>query len=494
MVAIDFPVWLRAFHYLNLLFISLLIRSGLEILSAHPKLYWDDNSQPDTQWLKLTKKEMPKDRLWTSRDEEEPFSSWVALPGHNNLGVGRHWHFLIDGLWVLVGLAYYILLFATGEWRRIIPTSWSVFPAAWRTFLVYASFHVVESPAYNPLQQLAYTAVVFLLAPLTILTGVAMSPAVSGHFPGYTQLFGGRQSARSIHFLCLVAFVIFTLLHTAMVLAHGLSRELGAIALGQTVNANLPTALVIGLGGLVILVLINYVVTAGSLRWPRWTQNRIGSVLDPVRWLLFHHLTSRQAFTKDDISTFFRVNGRPPADGVYSQLAANQFKNYALEVGGLVEKPLRLSLEDLAQMPRQTQITKHVCIQGWTNIAEWAGVPLSSIMDLCHPLPSARYVVLRAFDDKSKSEPHPAGPGFFYGTIDIELAKRPQTILADEMNYERLPVPHGAPLRLRVETQLGFKMVKYIRSIEFVEDYRDIGEGQGGWREDNQHYSTEAGI
>jgi hypothetical protein len=192
------------------------------------------------------------------------------------------------------------------------PNIRSVFPAAWRTFLVYASLHVVESPVYNPLQQLAYTAVVFLLAPLTIHTGVAMSPAVSGHFPGYTQLFGGRQSARSIHFLCLVAFVIFTLLHTAMVLAHGLSRELGAIALGQTVNANLPLALVIGLGGLVIVVIINYAITFVSLRWPRWTQNRVGSVLDPVRWLLFHHLTSRQMFSKADISTFFRVNGRPP--------------------------------------------------------------------------------------------------------------------------------------------------------------------------------------
>ena len=107
---------------------------------------------------------------------------------------------------------------------------------------------------------------------------------------------------------------------------------------------------------------------------------------------------------------------------------------------------------------------------------------------------SARYIALHAFDNKARSEPGPAAGGCFYGTIHMDPARDPQTILADEMNGEPLPIVHGAPLRLRVETQLGFTMVKYIKRIEFIADYRDIGQGQGGWREDHQFYSPEAGI
>jgi DMSO/TMAO reductase YedYZ molybdopterin-dependent catalytic subunit len=145
-------------------------------------------------------------------------------------------------------------------------------------------------------------------------------------------------------------------------------------------------------------------------------------------------------------------------------------------------------------MPKRTQVTKHCCIQGWSGVAEWGGVSLHHIVGLCHPLPAARYIVFYAFDNKSTSEPHAQGPGYFYGTIRLELAEDPQTILAYEMNGQPLPILHGAPLRLRVETQLGFTMVKYIRAIEFIEDYKAIGLGQGGWREDYQYFSQEAGI
>ncbi len=175
-------------------------------------------------------------------------------------------------------------------------------------------------------------------------------------------------------------------------------------------------------------------------------------------------------------------------------MAGGQFGDYELEVGGLVEKPLHLTLSELRAQPRQTQITEHCCIEGWSAIAEWSGVSMKQIIEMCRPLPTARYVIFYAFDNKSTSEPDPAGPGYFYGSISMELARHPQTILAYDMNGAPLPVPHGAPLRLRAETQLGFTMVKYIRAIEFVEDYAHIGEGQGGWREDRQYYSQEAGI
>jgi sulfoxide reductase catalytic subunit YedY len=145
-------------------------------------------------------------------------------------------------------------------------------------------------------------------------------------------------------------------------------------------------------------------------------------------------------------------------------------------------------------MPKQTQITNQCCIQGWTGIAEWSGVSFRHIIELCQPLSSARYAVLYGFDDKATSEPHSKGAGCYYGTVRMELAMQPQTILAYEMNGQPLPIPHGAPLRLRLETQLGFKMVKYLRAIEFVEDYKNIGKGYGGWPEDNLYRSQEAGI
>ncbi len=495
MGTLDFPIWLRATHYLNLLFISLLIRSGLEILSAHPMLYTNDDCQPGSKWLKLSRKEMPKDQLWTSRDEEVSFSSWIALPGHNNLGLGRHWHFLIDAFWVATGIIYYILLFATGEWRRLIPTSWQIFPAAWQTLLEYLHLHIVHDfGAYNPLQQLSYAAVVFLIAPLSIATGLAMSPAIAGRFPGYLKIFGGRQKARSLHFLCLVAFVVFVILHTTMVFLHGFSYELGTIVLGEVQNINLSLALAIGLFGLAVVLVVNVLATIFSLHDPRWVKNSIEIITDPLRRLFFGHEISLQHYDPKDISPYLIVNGRPPKEAEYEALARERFSGYLLEVYGLVEQPLHLSLTDLLAMPKQVQITKHNCIQGWSGVAEWGGVPLRCILDQCRPLASARYVVFYAFDNKTHSEPDPAGPGFFYGSLDLELARHPQTILAYELNGQPLPIEHGAPLRLRVETQLGFKMVKYIRAIELVADYRGIGEGQGGWREDHQNYSTLAGI
>src|SRR5579871_2493655 len=111
MPAFGFPVWIRATHILNVLFLSLLIRSGIEILSAHPKLYWHDDCRPGSEWLSFTRKRMPADALWTSRDEETACSSWIALPGRRNLGLGRHWHFLSLGAWVLTGLLYIACLF-----------------------------------------------------------------------------------------------------------------------------------------------------------------------------------------------------------------------------------------------------------------------------------------------------------------------------------------------------------------------------------------------
>ncbi len=545
---LDFPLWLRALHFCNLLFLTLLIRSGLEILSAHPKLYWDDNCTPGTQWMNFGRR-MPADRrlaptpqfgrasaiagaatgkqaalgllaatvltmfyfflvmfvlprtqptselLWTSRDEEISLPSWLGLPGRKNLGMARHWHFLCDGGWLLTGMAYYTLLFVTGEWRRLVPGSWSIIPGAWHALLQYASFHLVETPGgYNPLQQIAYFCFVFIVAPLMIATGVAMSPSITARFPWYLKLFGGRQPARSIHFLCMLAFTGFIVVHVAMVIAHGFGRELGLIVLGETTHPDIRLALLIGCSGLAGVFIIHVLATEASLRHPRFVQDAIGTLIDGARRVLFGHTVSQQHYPATEVAPYFRVNGCPPVNAEYEAMARDGFAAYELEVGGLVENELRLSLHELRRMPNSSQVTKHCCIQGWSAVAQWGGVELRRIVELGRPLPSARYIAFYAFDNKSETEPDPDGGGYFYGTIHIDLARDPQTILAYEMNGEPLPVPHGAPLRLRVETQLGFMMVKYIRRIEFVADYRSVGQGQGGWREDYQFYSPEAGI
>ncbi|HET7390936.1 MAG TPA: molybdopterin-dependent oxidoreductase [Nitrososphaeraceae archaeon] len=484
-VNLDFPYWIRFAHFINIIFITLLIRSGIEILSALPKLYSNDHAKPGTEWIKFTRKKMPQDRLWISLEEEESFPSLVALPGHRNLGLGRHWHFFSIVFWIANGAAYYILLFTSNEWQRLIPTSWDIFPQAIHTALMYATFHFPPpGNPYNPIQQLSYFAVVFLLGPFMIATGAAMSPAIDARFPRYPRIFRGRQVARSLHFLGMVAFVLFIIVHLTMVMIERFSDNMGNIVLGHATSFGVAA----GLFALFVIavVVVNVWATGVSLRKPRIIQNALDVVLVPAKWILFHKTISRQQIPKSMVSLFFRVNGYPPDTQEYKELLKKDFANWKLNVYGLVQSPLELSLSDLHMMRKQEQVTEHYCIQGWTAIGEWGGVPMRYIIEKCKPLQSARYVVFRSHQYTDGDE--------FYEVLDLEIVKHPQTILAYEMNGEPLDIGHGAPLRLRVETQLGYKMVKWLKSIEFVNDYKDIGMGQGGHREDHMYYSPRAGI
>jgi DMSO/TMAO reductase YedYZ molybdopterin-dependent catalytic subunit len=499
LVVPELPVWVAITHFLNLLFLTLLARSGLEILSAFPKLYLSGHCPPGRELVRFSKKVFSADsrRLWTSLDEEESWSPVVALPGRKNLGLGRHWHFMTVQFWVLTGLVYVALLFISGDWDRLVPTSWSIIPDAFHAAATYLNGHLAEPKpghTYNALQQLAYFVVVFVLAPLQIATGAAMSPSIIARFPRYPRLFGGRQAARTLHFLGLCAFAAFVVVHTAMVLLHGIADEFTAIVLASTPQRTSPSlALAIGLAGLGVVVLVNVLTTVFSLRHRRRVQRLTGRLVGPLERALSRSLSSRQRYSATDISSFHRVNGYPPPDAVYQRLAGDSFRDYRLEVSGLVERPRSFSLAELRAIGSTSQITQHNCIQGWTNIAEWGGVPLVALLAICRPTPAARYVVFYAFDDKTLTE-NEGRFGHFYGTIPLALAGRPQTILALDMNGAPLPIQHGAPVRLRVETQLGYKMVKWIRAIELVEDYALIGMGQGGWREDQQYYANAAGI
>jgi len=487
--SLGFPLWVRLTHAFNFLFLTLLIRSGIEIIGAHPKFYWSDDALPGSEWLRFTKKKMPTGPFWTAEDEIEPLSPGIALPGRNNLGLGRHWHFWAVSGWLIAGLFYVVLLFATPQWRRLVPTSWEIFPAAWKAILTYAHFELPpEGNPFNPVQQLSYFGVILILTPLQILTGVVMSPALASRFPWFPKIFGGRQAARSLHFFGLVVFVGFILIHVSLVAAHGFGREMAKIVLGDE-NGPHATAVAIGLTGIAAVVAFHAWGTWHSLRHPFKMKRLLEIGVDPLRRFLFHHWRSRQNHQR--ISAYARVNGLTPRNEVFQQLAANNFKDWRLEVNGLVKNPLRLSLDDLHQLPRQSQTTLHTCIQGWSYFARWSGVSVSAILDKCQPLPGARYLVFQTLDEKWERPGH----GYYYEVIDLKIARDPQTILADEMNGVPLPIPYGAPLRLRTESQLGYKMAKWICRIELVEAFDHIGKGQGGWRDDVlNYYPSDAGI
>ena len=495
-----FPMWVVITHFLNLFFMLLLFRSGFEVLSAFPKLYWHDDSPPGREWLRLSKTMHGADsrRPWSSLDEEESWSPLVALPGKKNLGLGRHWHGVSNIFWLLNGIVYVVLLFTTGEWQRLIPTTWSIFPGAWHALVTYLHFQVpplADFRPYDPLQQLTYAFVVFVLGPAMLLTGIAMSPAIAASAPWYIKLFGGRQVARSLHFLCMTVFAVFVILHVTLVLVVHFRENIGNIVLG-TPNGHFRLAVTIAIIALLIVLAI-YIWTAWySLHHKRRVQVALDHIEAPIRTLALHNMASGQHYRESDISPYLWVNGAPPGSEEspeFIALAKDGFRDWRLEVGGLVAHPLSLSLDDLRALPIQIQITKHNCVQGWSGVGKWQGVSVTEILNRCQPLPEARYLKFTSYGlDQFTYGGKPRRP--FYEVIDMLLATHPQTILAYDLNDETLPLLYGAPLRLRVETQLGYKMVKYLRSIELIAEYHTAGDGQGGSREDTMYYGRGAEI
>jgi DMSO/TMAO reductase YedYZ molybdopterin-dependent catalytic subunit len=204
-----------------------------------------------------------------------------------------------------------------------------------------------------------------------------------------------------------------------------------------------------------------------------------------------HLLTSRrsmaQEFEEADLSPQFRSNGTSsPRSPAYQAHARNGFADWALQVDGLVASPVTLTLAQLRAMPSRTQITRHDCVEGWSAIGKWTGVPLSEVLARVKPSDSARYVVFHCADQMSSGD-------LYYESIDMEDAYHPQTILAYGLNDAVLPIANGAPLRLRVERQLGYKMAKYVMRIELVASFAHVGRGKGGYWED-RGYEWFAGI
>ena len=192
-------------------------------------------------------------------------------------------------------------------------------------------------------------------------------------------------------------------------------------------------------------------------------------------------------YSATDMSPVFRSNGtRMPATADYARHLAEDFVNWRLVVDGMVARPLSIPIETLRRLPVRTQITRHDCVEGWSAIGKWHGVQLSRILEAAGLSSRARYLVFHCADR--------FGSWPYYESIDLVDAFHPQTILAWGMNDRLLPVPNGAPLRLRVERQLGYKHAKYVQRVEAVASLSRIYRGKGGYWEDSNDYQWYAGI
>ena len=483
-----FPWWLRYQHFLNFFLLLFMIRSGLQILAEHPRLYLDPDCTPGREWFRF-RGPVPADRVWTAKDDSVALPRWLGLPAiRHSIGLARMWHFSLDTLWLANGIAFYILLFSTNQWHRLVPQSWDVFPNALSTAIQYASLTFpIDSgwQQFNALQMLAYFTTVFIAPPLAMLTGMLQAPAIAARF----HLAKGplnRQVMRTVHFGVLLYFVIFLVVHVSLVFSTGLLRKLNEITRGVSDNSWGGVGyFVVGMG---IVVICWIAASPFTLRFPRLVQ-RTGRIM--ISWLKIplERLNPISEFKEEDISPHFWPNGKGPDSAEYRALLAGHFADYKLKVGGLVEHPQEISFAALKALPKSEQITQHYCIQGWSGVAKWGGVCMAQIMEIVRPKPEVRYAVFYSFA-------HGPGTheGLYYDVHKIKQMAHPNTILAYEMNGQPLPELHGAPLRLRNEVELGFKHIKWVQAVEFVENFAALGASEGGFNEDHEFFDVRSPI
>jgi sulfoxide reductase catalytic subunit YedY len=364
-----FPAWVRWQHFFNLFLLIFIIRSGVQILSDHPRLYWTRHCTPGTDWFRI-QRPVPPDPLWTAKQDSISLPGQVGLPGlRHSIGLARWWHLSVDALWLLNGVIFFALLFATDRWQRLVPTSWDVFPNALSVLIQYLSLNWPTDDgfvAYNGLQLIAYFITVFVAAPLALITGLGMSPALSTRFKRVSTIFS-IQTARSLHFLVLVWFLVFIASHVFFVFTTDLLVNLNHVYAGRTDDG---WGLGFWLFAESMVVVVGWVAaTPFTIRHPRVVQ-RAGQVL-----------------------------------------------------------------------PRRRSGQGHL--------------------------------LRRAPDRAHESPPH-----------DSRLRHE----------QESLPFGHGAPLRLRNEIELGFKQVKWIKGIEFVAHYTQVGGGYGGYNQDHEFFGYRQSI
>ena len=247
----------RITHWVNALCLLVLLMSGLQIFNAHATLYWGSKSEPDRAILSM-RAEQRADGSYagittigsTSFEttgvlglsgsgtdlERRGFPAWITLPSYRDLATGRRWHFFFAWLFVLNGLAYLLYSLLSGHTRRDLAPTRGELEHIGASISEHIRFRFPkgeEAKRYNVLQKLAYLAVIFGLLPLAILSGLTMSPALDAVFPFLLDVFGGRQSARTVHFLCATGIVLFVLVHVFMVIVSGLWNNLRSMITGR---------------------------------------------------------------------------------------------------------------------------------------------------------------------------------------------------------------------------------------------------------------------
>ena len=453
----------RITHWIVTLGFFGLLVSGIAILLAHPRLYWGETGAVGAPSL---------------LDLPLPF----VLVGQS--GWGRSLHFLSAWVCILSGAVYVLSGLFTQHFRKdLLPAKATL---AWRPFWRAVSNHLRLRPAaegesrgYNVVQRLAYLAVVFVLFPLIVLAGLAMSPAVVSVAPTIATAFGGQQSARTVHFIAASLLVLFFLVHVAMVSLSGFGNRVramiaaGADREGARPSIRLPRRKLIATG----------LATAGGAAGAAvaaYLADRFGLIppdhggiygagetltYAAQRVLMSGHSLARE-FDRSQISKVIPVNGPPPENMSYLIHRTTDFVNWRLTVDGLVARPASFSLEGLKRLSFRSQITHQACEEGWSFIAEWTGVPLSTVLNTVGVDPRAKYVVFFPFDE-------------FWDSLDMSDAWHPQTLLAYGMNGQDLPAVHGAPLRLKVPRQLGYKNVKYLSRVTVTDTLKNIGKRLG---------------
>jgi DMSO/TMAO reductase YedYZ molybdopterin-dependent catalytic subunit/thiosulfate reductase cytochrome b subunit len=453
-------------HWISSLSFLLLVLSGIAILLAHPRLYWGESGSLETPSL---------------IDLPLPFVLEIPIRGP-----GRYLHFLAAWVSVFTGIVYLAMGLAKRHFaRNLLPARKDI------TLRAMADSVRKEgrvSPAgddgvanYNALQRISYTAVVFVLFPMMIWTGLAMSPAVTSVFPLTVTAFGGQQTARTIHFFVAGALVLFAVVHVTMVYLGGFKALTLAMIKGARHTATAEAGAAVALPRRrLIKTGLGALAGAGALGVGVRVADRCGLIPANHRGvyglsetltyagqrLLTKLPSMAREFDRSQVTKVAPVNGKAPKTEPYRALLASGFADWRLQIDGMVARPSALSLGELKAFPSRTQITHQACEEGWSFIAEWTGVPLSHVLEHVGIHPEARFVFFFSFDH-------------WWDSIDMDDALHPQTLLAYSMNGPEMPLDHGAPLRLKVARQLGYKSLKYLSRITVTDSAKGIGDGLG---------------
>ena len=372
------PALVRATHWITTASFAALVLSGVAILLAHPRLYWGDSGAIGAP--SLVDLPLP-----------------LVLTGQT--GWGRSLHFLAAWVSVLTGAAYLAFGLGSGHFRsRLWPAAQNLTVRALRAsvadHLSPTRFPAVTARGYNPLQQLTYLIVVFGLAPMMVWTGLAMSPALTSAAPLLVTVLGGQQSARTIHFFTATLLLLFVVVHVVMVWRAGFVDRVRAMSIGgltphvddtrmsggveSSRRRRLVTtglAAVASLSGLAAV--IRFAGRYGLIPPDHGGVYGAGETLTYAsqRILTSGHSLARE-FDRRQISGVIPVNGDPPETETYQRLLENDFKDWRLTVDGLVERPTEFSLAEIKARAARSQITQQACVEGWSFIAVWTGVPL----------------------------------------------------------------------------------------------------------------------